>query len=366
MDKRELAQVYEQADKFLTPKDYINFKLTGCAYTDPSEASGSFAMNCADDNWSDELIAALGIDKEKLPEIKRAYEVIGNVSKKAAQETGLSEKTQVICGAGDMPCLLYTSGMYTLGTVVDLTATGGLICTYTAKPIMDKRIMNLRHALDGWTPFGENDFAGGAFRWLRDNLCKNEAQYAKSIGMDDYSYLCDLADKIPAGAGGLYFLPYLMGERTMGSADSRACFVGLSLEKNIGYMVRALLEGVAFDFRRTLDVFVKNGTNVKEVYHCGGGAKGDLWNQIKADIYQKPVYTAKQDEGGVTGVALLGAYALGFVSDPVEGAKRLTKIKKIYEPNLKNKQVYDDMYGVFCELHDTLQPLFKKMASIQK
>lgn len=364
--KDNRPEVYEAADKFLTPKDFINFKMTGKACIDPSEASGTFAMDCETDEWSDQLIQFLGIDKAKLPEIKKAYEVIGTVSEKAAAETGLSTKTSVITGGGDMLSMLYVSGMNKLGSVVDITGTGATIQAYTSKPVMDKRIMNLRHVLDGWVPFGNIDSAGGAFRWLRDNLAKEETKIAHENGKDEYAYLCELAEQIPAGADGLYFLPYLMGERTMGSADSRGCFIGLSLEKNLAHMVRALLEGVAFEFKRTLDIFEANGEKVKLVYHSGGAAKGDTWNQIKADIYNVPIYTLEADEGGVLGVALMSAVAMGFVDDLEKGADSLLKVKKIYQPNQANRELYDKAYKVFCELHDVLQPSFKHMAQVQE
>ena len=364
--KDHKPEVYEAADKFLTPKDYINFKMTGKTCIDPSEASGSFAMNCETDEWSDLLIGTLGIDREKLPEIKKAYEIIGHVSEKAAQETGLSTQTAVITGGGDMLSMLYVSGMNKLGSVVDITGTGATIQAYTKKPVMDKRIMNLRHVLDGWVPFGNIDSAGGAFRWLRDNLGKKEAEAARKEGKDDYACLCELAEQIPAGADGLYFLPYLMGERTMGSADSRGCFIGLSLEKNIGHMVRALLEGVAFEFKRTLDIFEANGEKIQMVYHSGGAAKGDTWNQIKADIYNVPICTLEADEGGVLGAALMSAVAVGFVDDLEKGADRLLKVKKTYQPNPANREIYDKSYQVFCVLLDVLQPSFKHMAKVQE
>ena len=265
-----------------------------------------------------------------------------------------------------MLSMLYVSGMNKLGSVVDITGTGATIQAYTKKPVMDKRIMNLRHVLDGWVPFGNIDSAGGAFRWLRDNLGKKEAEAARKEGKDDYACLCELAEQIPAGADGLYFLPYLMGERTMGSADSRGCFIGLSLEKNIGHMVRALLEGVAFEFKRTLDIFEANGEKIQMVYHSGGAAKGDTWNQIKADIYNVPICTLEADEGGVLGAALMSAVAVGFVDDLEKGADRLLKVKKTYQPNPANREIYDKSYQVFCELHDVLQPSFKHMAKVQE
>lgn len=364
--KENQPDVYEQADKFLTPKDFIHFKLTGEACTDYSEATGVFAMDRNTGQWSDSLLEILGIDKEKLPDIKNAYDIIGTVSEKAARETGLGKNTVVIAGGGDMLSMLYVSGMHKMGTVVDITGTGGTICGYTKAPVMDKRIMNLRHVLDGWVPFGNIDAAGISFRFLRDNLCKKEREEALAQGIDDYEYLCRMGEKIPAGSLGLYFLPYLMGERTMGSADSRGCFIGMSMDKEIGHFVRALLEGVAFEFKRTLDIFEANGNQIQAVYHTGGGAKGDLWNQIKADIYEKPIYTLKADEGGVLGVSLMAAYAAGIIDDLVESADEIVKIKKIYEPNQSNYAVYREMKDVFAELHDTLQTPFRHMARVQE
>jgi len=364
--KENEPAVYGQAYKFLTPKDYINFKMTGRACIDYSEASGVFAMNQKTGQWSEELLNILGIDREKLPEIQNAYDVVGNLSRKAAAETGLSTKTVVITGGGDMLSMLYVSGMHKKGTVVDITGTGGTICGYTDQPVMDRRIMNLRHVLDGWVPFGNIDAAGISFRFLRDNLCKKERDEARANGIDDYVYLSQLAEKTPAGASGLYFLPYLMGERTMGSADSRGCFIGMSMDKEIGYFIRAVLEGVAFEFKRTLDIFEANGNPIQAVYHSGGAAKGDFWNQIKADIYERPIYTLETDEGGVLGVSLMAAYAVGIIKDLVEGADTVVKIRRIYEPNIQNMSLYQEMKGVFTELHDTLQTPFKHMAQVQE
>ena len=364
--KENDPEMYEKTYKFLTPKDFINFTLTGRACVDYSEGTGTFLMDRKTLTWSDTMIRFLGIDREKLPEIQKAYEVVGNVSEKAAKQFGLSTKTLVITGGGDMFSMLFVSGMHKKGAAVDITGTGGTISAYTEEPVMDRRIMNIHHVLEGWVPFGNIDAAGISFRYLRDNLAKQERDAALAKGVDEYAALCSLAAETPAGAGGLYFLPYLMGERTMGTPNSRACFIGISMEKSLGHFVRAVLEGVAFEFKRTLDIFEEAGNPVSAVYHTGGAAKGDFWNQIKADIYEKPVYTLKTDEGGVLGAAIMAAYAAGFVKDLVAGADEVVKIKKIYEPNQANFGVYREMKGMFGELHDILQDPFRKMARIQE
>ncbi len=356
--------VYEAADHFLTPKDYINFMFTGEACIDPSEASGSYLMDRKTDAWSDVLIRNLGIDRGKLPKICGASQMIGTVCAEAAKETGLSQKTVVVCGGGDMLCSLYTSGLNRQGNVVDLTGTGSVICYYAKDPILDKRIMNLRHVIDGWVPFGNIDSSGGAFRWLRDNLAKEEASYAKKNGMDDYAYLCQLAKQTPPGADGLLFMPYLMGERTMGSANSRGCFVGMNLGTTTGHLVRALLEGVAFEHKRTLDVFAATGAKMQRVFHISGGSKGQLWNQIKADVYGLPVYTLKIDEGGVVGAALLGGVAVGLFQNELEAAEVVTQIAKEYLPDRKKTAYYNEVYQAFCEVHDALQKPFTTLAKV--
>ncbi len=360
--KENMPEVYNQADKFVTPKDFVNFKLTGKTCIDYSEASGSFAMDKDEQMWSDELIAAIGIEKDKLPTIMGGYDIIGHVSEEVSKELGLSTKTAVICGGGDMLASLYTSGLCRKGNLVDSTGTGSIICYYDDKPIMDPRVMNLRHVLDGWVPFGNIDSSGGAFRWLRDNIAKKETDVARGQGQDEYAYLCELADKTAVGADGLLFFPYLMGERTMGSANSRGCFIGMNLGTEVGHMVRAVLEGIAFEHKRTIDIFEKNGKEITEVYHTAGGAKGDFWNQIKADIYEKPLHTLEFDEGGVLGVAILGGVATGLYKDEIEAAEAVMKIKKTYLPNPDNAARYRELYKVFCELHDVLQSPFADLA----
>lgn len=364
--KDNMPEVYEQTDTFLPPKDYINYMLTGEACTDPSEASGSYLMDRATDNWSDTLIENLGICKDKLPTIKKSYEAIGTVCREAAAETGLCEKTLVVCGGGDMLCALFTSGLDKTGNIVDINGTGSIFCYYSKTPILDDRIMNLRHVIDGFVPFGNTDSSGGSLRWLRDNLAKEETRWAKEMGMDEYDYLCQKGQETKAGADGLLFMPYMVGERTLGSQHSKGSFVGLSLSTTVGHMVRALMEGVAMEFRRTLDIFYQSGAQIKQVFHVSGGSKGALWNQIKADIYGLPVYTLKVDEGGVLGAALLGGVAAGLFASPKQATEHVLQIDREFLPNPKLKHFYSDLYAVFCETHDALQQPYIHLAKLRE
>lgn len=356
--------VYDNTFKFLTPKDFINFMLTGETCIDHSEASGSFLMDQESEQWASELVKLVGIDLDKLPKIVSASTVIGAVTERASQHTGLKPGTPVVAGGGDMLCSLLTSGLTRKGRVVDLTGTGSVISFFDGKPILDKRIMNLRHVIPGWVPFGCVDSSGGAFRWFRDVLAKKETDIARGMGQDEYAYLSELAEKTPHGADGMLFYPYLMGERTLGSPYSRGIFLGMNLGTAMGHMVRALLEGVAFEHRRTLEIVENYGTTVEAVYHTGGGAKGDLWSQIKADIYQKPVYTLEATEGSVQGAALLGGVGAGALATETEAADMVTKIKKEFIPDESKAERYNQIYEVFKEIHDLLQGPFEKLARI--
>lgn len=355
-------KLYDAIHKVLTPKDYINFKLTGMACIDPTEASGSLLLDVATGQWSDLLIRKIGIDREKLPAIVPATAVVGEVSRQAAAETGLYPGTKVAAGSGDMPTSMYISGIHRKNVIVDLSATTGVIACHSRHPILDRRLLNIHSPVSGWIVYRSLDGSGADYRWLRDTLAAREVYEAEKAGADPYDYLSSLAEKTPAGANGLLFLPHFLGERTMGSMHSRGAFIGLHLGTELPIMTRALLEGVAFDLKRTIDVLEADNVRAEVVHHVSGAAKSPVWSQIKADIYQKPVYTLQGNEDSVLGAALLGGVAVGLFSSPAEAVDAAFSIKDIFEPNPCNKQLYEDLYHAFCQAHDALQPVYERLS----
>ncbi|MDO4288446.1 MAG: FGGY family carbohydrate kinase [Eubacterium sp.] len=352
--KENQPEVYEKTWKFLTTKDYINFCLTGNAVIDVSEASGTFLMNCDTCKWSDELINAIGIDKEKLPTIYESYECIGTVTEETAQVLGINPGVSVAAGCGDTMANLMVTGVTEYGVLADITGTGSTICLYTETPVKDKRLMNLRYSAKGWLAFGCLDSSGAAYRWFKDTVSENET----------YESLNVLAEKTEAGAEKLFFYPYLAGERTLGSVHSRGMFIGLSTRHTKGHMVRAIQEGIAFEHKRALEIMEDAGFNIECVYHSGGAAKGDLWNQIKADIYDTEVRTIEESESAVLGAALLGGNAAGLFDDILKKAKELLRVKKAYVPKESRQQVYKQHFEIYKEMHDVLQPSFIKLGNI--
>lgn len=362
--KEHMREIYEDTRWFLTPSAFINYWLTGEAYMDPSEGSGSFLMDWRTDCWSDRMLEVMKIDREKLPEIVPSGQMIGRISGKAAEETGLSETTRVYCGGGDMLHGLYISGLHKEGNLVDSTGTGSVLCSYNRQPLLDTRVMNLRNVLDGFVTFGENDASGVAFRWLRDVLAKKEKEEAAVRNISGYDYLSSQASNVCPGSDGLFFLPYLMGERTTGTPASRGCFIGLNLGTELSHMVRAVLEGVAFDNRMTLDIFKKHGVRTRQIFLICGGARGELWNQIKADIYGMPVYTLMAEECEALGAALLGSVDAGWFDSLEDAAGAVLKKKKEYVPDTERMKIYNEYYEAFKELHNVLQPSFEKIKKI--
>ena len=247
---------------------------------------------------------------------------------------------------GDAPLVIHQA----------VASCGCTVPDYTKEPILDERLMNLRYSAEGWLAFGCLDSSGGAYRWFRDTLAKEES----------YDDLNEMAKETPEGAEKLFFYPYLVGERTLGSVYSRGMFIGLSPRHTKGHMVRSIQEGIAFEHKRTLEIMEKAGCHISCVYHSGGAAEGELWNQIKADIYQTEVKTIEENESAVLGSALLGGTAAGLYKNVLEKARELLKVKKVYYPNESQKKMYEEHFDIYKEMHDALQTSFEHLGQIER
>jgi len=357
-------QVYEKAWKFFLPKDYINFKLTGAIATDHTEASGAFLMDVHTEDWSPTLIKQVGIDGDKLPPIYPSSSVIGHVTAEIAALTGLAAGTPVVAGAGDMLCMLLAAGITRPGTASDVTGTSGIISVFTEKPVFDTRLMNLHHVMPGWIPFGIIDSGGGSLKWFKDSFCQPEVAEAQAKGINVYDILNQLGAQIEPGGEGLLYFPYLMGERTFGSPYARGVFFGVTPRTGKGAMVRAIMEGITLELKRTLEVVEGAGYSVDVIYHSGGGAYSDLWSQIKADIYQKKVATFETSEGGILGSAILAGVGAGVYSDPASGVEQCLRIAKEFHPRIELAERYEYLFELFKDLHDLMQETYNRLPRI--
>jgi xylulokinase len=357
-------EICGQTWKLVLPKDFINLKLTGVVATDYSEASGSFLMDANTKTWSQALAEQVGVDIGKLPELYPAYEVIGRVTSEAAALTGLAEGTPVVAGGGDMLCMLLAAGITRPGRASDVTGTASIMSVFTEAPVFDERLMNLHHVMPGWIPFGIIDSGGGSLKWFKDSFCQPEIVEAQKRGGEVYDILNALAAEVEPGAEGLLYFPYLMGERTLGTPYARGVFFGITPRTGKGVMVRAIMEGVTLELRRTLEIVEGAGHQVSTIYHSGGGAYSDLWSQIKADIYQKKVVTFETSEGGILGSAILAGVGAGVYEDPASGVECCLRLAKEFEPRAEWCERYDASFELFKEVHDLLQGPYNKLARI--
>ena len=355
--RSHLPGAYDQAASLLVAKDFLNLRLCGQAATDPTEASGSFLCEAATGQWSEPLLAALGVDRAKLPEIADSSAVIGTVRPDVARRTGLTAGTPVVAGGGDMLCQLLGAGITRPGQVALVAGTASIMAVAAGAATPDPRLMNLRSASGQWVHFGISDAAGKAFRWFADQLYPA----ADGVGGDArpaFEALTATAARVEPGADGLLFFPYLLGERTLGSAQSRASFVGATLGHDRAHFVRAVLEGITLEDCRALRCLCPQGP--REPIRCvGGGAESRLWNQIRADIFGHPVQTLALTEGGVLGAAILAGVGAGWYPDAAAGADEVVRVAETWNPSAAAARRYEAVFGTFCAVHDALDPVWR-------
>lgn len=353
--KRHRPEDYKQVDCFVPPKDYINYELTGELSTDYSEASGSFLMDVDTEDWSDEMIELLEVDKEKLPPIQPSDAVLGGLSQEVAKDLGLKSGIPVVVGGGDMLSTLLGAGIIDRTVGCDTTGTASIFSSFSPDPTESPKVMSLRHVIDGWINFGILDSGGGSLWWFR-RLLEQGGDLDNSI---DYAQLSEAANRAPVGSKGLYFLPYLQGERVLGSANASGVFFGITPAHDYSDFARAIMEGVTYHLNQT-KVLLEDMIDIEHMNSIGGGAKSDIWNRVKANIYGVPVHTLEAFEGGVLGCAFLAFSALGILDGPAGGADKL-EVKNRFKPDEDQVEQYQDRFENFQQLHDALQPLFEQI-----
>jgi xylulokinase len=351
------AAAYDDAARLLVAKDFLNLRLCGVAATDPAEASGTFLCDAASGQWSADLLAALGVARSKLPDIADSGAVIGTVRQEVARRTGLLAGTPVVAGSGDMMCQLLGAGITAAGQVAIVTGTASIVAAAAERASPDARVMNLRSASGNWMHFGISDAAGTSMRWFADHLSGlGPLRDPEAVGAA-YDALTSEAAQVSAGSDGLLFFPYLLGERTLGSSQSRASFVGATLGHRRAHFTRAVLEGITFEDRRALECVCPAGPH-GPVRCTGGGASSPVWNQIRADIFGQPVQTLASAEGGILGAAILAGVGARWYPDAAAGARRVVRPSATWTPAADAVAVYERAFRTFRTAHDALQDLW--------
>ena len=339
---------YRRAHKMLSAKDYIVHQLTGRFVTDYSDASGTNLLDINTLRWSDELLTALAIDPALMPEVLPSTTVVGTVCAQAARACGLLQGTPVVLGGGDGSCACVGAGVVREGSAYNVLGSSSWISMAARKPLYDEamRTFNWVH-LDASlvTPCGTMQAAGYSYRWFRDAL---------GDGLD-YEALNALAEASPPGARGMLFLPYLLGERSpRWNLDARGAFVGLGVSATKGDMARAVLEGVGLNLKIILDI-LHGAVPIEAITVIGGGAKGRLWLQILADIWQRPVHCVRfPDEATSAGAAVCGGVGIGAL-EGFQAVARFNQPSDTLRPNPALAQPYARLALAFEKAYEGLR-----------
>ncbi len=334
----------------LLPKDYIRLKLSGDKASDAADSSGTLLFDVQNRKWSNEMLAAFGIDESLLPKVYESTEITGTVSQNAADETGLKIGTKIVAGAGDNAAGAIGMGIVENGKVSATIGTSGVIFAVSDKPRLDLqgRIHTLCHAIPGrWHNTGVTLAAGLSFKWFRENFGEGKS----------YDELVNEAAKIPSGADGAIWLPYLMGERAPHlDATARAALVGITASHTKAHFTRAVLEGVAFSLRDSLEIFKLSGVEISSIRLGGGGAKSPLWRQIQADVYGQSVEILEADEGAAFGAAILAGVGAGAWNSVDEACEKTIRVAATIEPNVDSVEKLNRNYEVYKMLYPALRP----------
>jgi xylulokinase len=351
-------ETFGKIRKILLPKDYARYRLTGEFATDVSDASGTALFDVTKRTWSATMTDRLGLDASILPKAFESSEITGTVSAQAAGLTGLREGTPVVAGAGDQAASAIGNGIVEPGTVSCTLGTSGVVFAYLKEPAYDPqgRVHTFCHAIPGvWHVMGVTQGAGLSLQWFRNRL-------APGCGYDDLT-----ADAIlsPPGADGLFWLPYLMGERTPHlDANARACWIGLTAKHTRSEMVRSILEGVCYSLRDGLEIISELGAKPKLVRLSGGGARSPFWHQLFADTFETTVATLETQEGSAYGAALLALIGTGEYKSAVDLCRVAIREVDVKSPEPKAAAFYRERYAVFRSLYPALRNGFQAIAGL--
>ena len=360
--------IYRDTYKFLHAKDSIVARLTGAFVTDPSDASSMNLYDLRSGEWSGTILDAVDLPAEKLPQIRLSTDVVGEVQSAVADEVGVAAGTKVVIGGGDGACAAAGAGVIESGSAYNYVGSSSWIALSTPEPIYDPefRTFTFGHVIsDMFMPTGTMQAAGASYQWTRDQLSLFEKETAERLGISPYELINLEIAQVTPGAEGLFFLPYLLGERSpRWNPHARGAFIGLTIRHSRAHMYRAVLEGVTMNLRVILDAFRAQGTGIDVMRLIGGGAAGRVWNQIMADIYGMPVQRlAILEEATSMGAALVGGVGVGLYPG-FDLIHQMNAVASTVMPDPQAQATYERMMPVFNRLYDALEPVYDDIAAL--
>ncbi|MGD9128137.1 MAG: xylulokinase [Planctomycetia bacterium] len=359
---------FEKTRKVLLPKDEIRRRLTGEYATEVSDAGGTLLLDVAKRRWSKKLLGCLDLDEDLLPKCYESEDVTGQLTSEAAKLLGLSSDCLVVGGAGDCAAGAVGNGIVNRGILSTSLGTSGVMFVHCDEMKVDPkgRVHTFCHAVrDKWHMMGVTLSAAGSLQWFRNTLCQADIAQAKRLKRDVYDLLTEEAEKVQAGSEGLFWLPYLSGERTPhADPNARGCFIGLTLGHHRGHMIRSIMEGVTYSLRESLDIYAGLDVPIRQIRASGGGSRSQLWRQIQADVFGKKVVTIGTEEGPALGVALLAAVGAGEFGSIQEACQAVVEVTAETPVDRKTAKIYDRRFPLYQGLYASLQARFEQIADL--
>lgn len=351
--------LYARTARVMLPKDYIKFRLSGRITTDFSDASGSLAFDNVRMCWSEKVLNALGLNEDIFPQCLPSTAVIGTICAEAARDTGLWEGTLVVNGGADQCMQAIGNAAVGEGVFASNIGTSSLITTAARQPLYDPRLRTntFAHALPGcWSVMAACLNGGSVLKWLSRKIFD---------GLD-YEEINRMVEARPCGATGLFFLPYMAGERTPHmDPKARGVFFGLTLDHGRGDMARALMEGIVYGLKDGLGVLEEIGIPCRRIVAAGGGARSDVWLQMQADIFEKDVYRSASKEQACLGAAITAAVGAGVFRNFDEACDRCVEpAAGVFHPREENVRLYRELYPIFRSLYTANRANFESISRV--
>ncbi len=350
--KKERPEIFDETYKFLQSNSYIVMKLTGMMSQDYSQGYGIHFFNVNTLTYDTELAGKMGLSVDLVPDLFRSDEIVGTVSIKAAEETGLKVGTPVVAGGLDAACGTLGAGVYKAGQTQEQGGQAGGMSICTEKALSHKKLILGPHVVPGlWLLQGGTVGGGGALKWFCQELGNGAS----------FDALTEEAAKISPGSDGVIFLPYMAGERSpIWDPDAKGVFYGLSFEKTKGHMIRAILEGVAYSLEHNLCTAAETGIQIDTLNAMGGASNSHLWTQIKADVTGRRIQVPASDTATTLGAAILAGIGCGVYKNYEEAVSRTISITRVHEPNMDNHRVYERKMELYLELYEDLKETFAR------
>lgn len=352
--KKHEPENFKKIKKVMLPKDYVEFKLSGKYSTDISDASGTLLFDVKNKRWSKEMLDIVGLTEEQMPDVYESYDVVGNIKESVAEALNLNPNAKIIAGGGDQAVAAVGTGTVGHGMCNVSLGTSGVVFVASQEysQIEDNALHMFAHADGKYHFMGVTLAAAASNEWWMKNVLESSDYNGEQEGFTKL------------GDNNVYYLPYLMGERTpYNNPNAKGCFIGMTMETSRADMTGAVLEGVAFSLRDSLEIIRENGVEVNRIRINGGGAKSKLWCQIIANVFDVEVNKINTEEGPAFGAAILATVGCGKYDTVQEATSKLIQVIETIKPEKDIVDKYDDKYEIYHDLYPTLKDTFDKISA---